>query len=131
MFNGFDYPSFPIPDTTRMIESLKAVPIDGPAQHMWADEQYKILRTQIQKYEKSLDSDHEVGLMFTNFGQTILMQVTEISYADPVLMIFKGIVNGREATLIQHVNQLNFLLTSIEKAPDQPKRKIGFVANNN
>ena len=57
------------------------------------------------------------------------MQVTQVSYEDPVLMVFKGFVNGREATLIQHINQLNFMLTSVEKEPDRPKRQIGFTAN--
>jgi hypothetical protein len=65
--------------------------------------------------------------MMTNFGQSIIMQVTEITHEYPVLLIFKGYVNGRYATLIQHINQLNFMLTSIEKEPDRPKRTIGFV----
>ena len=63
----------------------------------------------------------------TNFGQSVLMQVTEISYRMPVLMIFKGYVNGVESTLIQHVNQLSFLLTSVKVDPERPKQKIGFV----
>jgi len=40
-------------------------------------------------------------------------------------------VKGREATLIQHVNQLNFMLTTIDKEPDRPKREIGFITNQN
>ena len=71
--------------------------------------------------------DHEVGLMMTNFVQSIVMRVTEISYKNPVLIIFKGYVNGRMSTLIQHINQLNFLLTTIEILPNKPKRKIGFT----
>ena len=58
------------------------------------------------------------------------MYVTQASYEDPVLMVFKGFVNGREATLIQHINQLNFMLTSVEKEPDRPKRKIGFISDD-
>lgn len=104
------------------------IEIDTPVQHMWADEQFEILKKYIEKFEKSLDSEHEVGLMMTNFGQSVLMQVVQVSYENPVLMIFKGFVNGREATLIQHINQLNFMLTSVEKEPDRPKRKIGFVS---
>lgn len=68
--------------------------------------------------------------MMTNFGQSILMQVTQVSYEEPVLMVFKGLVNGREATLIQHINQLNFMLTSMDKEPDRPKRKIGFSSSD-
>ena len=46
------------------------------------------------------------------------------------LTVFKGFVNGREATLIQHINQLNFMLTTIEKEPDRPKRQIGFCIHD-
>ena len=74
-----------------------------------------------------IDDEHEVGLLLTNFGQSILMQVCEISYEESVLLIFKGYVNGKYSTLIQHVSQLNFLITSVEKEPDKPKRKIGFI----
>lgn len=104
--------------------------IDTPAQHMWSGEQFEILKKYIQDFERSLDSEHEVGVMMTNFGQSILMQVSQVMYEFPVLMVFKGYVNGREATLIQHINQLNFMLTSIEKEPDRPKRTIGFISTN-
>ena len=120
-----DYPSFSL-----QIPELSAVEIDTPVQHMWADEQFAILKKYVQDYECSLDTEHEVGIMMTNFGQSVLMNVTQITYENPVLMVFKGYVNGREATLIQHINQLNFMLTSIEKEPDRPKRTIGFAINN-
>ena len=97
-----------------------------PTNMMWAETQFEILKEQIQEFEKTLDSDKQVGLWFTNFGQSVLMQVTKITYKDPVLMIFKGFVNGKESTLIQHINQLNFLLTSIDKEPNKPRMKIGF-----
>lgn len=97
-----------------------------PTSRMWADEQFRILKHYIQGFEQSLDNEHEVGLMMTNFGQSVLMHVTQITYENPVLMVFKGFVEGKEATLIQHINQLNFLLTSVEIEPAQTKRTIGF-----
>ncbi len=103
---------------------------DMPSHHMWSDEQYEILKKYITDFEDGLDDEHEVGLMLTNFGQSVTMQVTDITYEYSVLMIFKGFVNGNEATLIQHINQLNFLLTSIKKEPDRPKRRIGFCVEN-
>ena len=99
---------------------------DLPIHHMWADTQFEILEKYITEFEASLDDEHEVGVMLTNFGQTVLMSVTSITYENSVLMIFKGFVNGREATLIQHINQLSFLLTTVKKEPDRPKRRIGF-----
>ncbi len=117
-------------DLSKVIQDIKMPDIENmyiPSQHMWADTQFEILKEQIQEYEESLDSEHEVGIMMTNFGQSVLMQVTYISYKDPVLIIFKGFVNGQESVLIQHINQLNFLLTKVSKEPDKPKRKIGFI----
>ena len=111
-------------------QTAHSISIDTPAQHMWVDEQFEILKRYIQEFESTLDIDHEVGIMMTNFGQSVLMQVTQITYEDPVLMVFKGFVNGREATLIQHINQLNFMLTSVEKQPDRPKTQIGFIVNH-
>lgn len=97
-----------------------------PTQYMWSDTQFEIIKRYIQEYEASLDSEHEVGLWLTSFGQAMLMQVTSITYEESVLLVFKGYVNGKKSTLIQHINQINFLLTSIDKEPNREKRKIGF-----
>lgn len=98
-----------------------------PIAYSYSDTQFEILKRYIEDFQSSLDSEHEVGMLLTNFGQSILMNVCEISYEEPVLLIFKGYVNGKFSTLIQHVNQLNFLITSVEKEPNRPKRIIGFV----
>lgn len=124
--SNLDFPN--LSSLNLKIPEIPEINIDTPIQHMWADGQFEILKKYIQEFECSLDAEHEVGIMMTNFGQSVLMQVTQVSYEDPVLMVFKGYVNGREATLIQHINQLNFMLTSVEKEPDRPKRKIGFTA---
>ena len=121
-FNGFFIP----PVAMVQPPKIELPEIRTPMQEMWAETQFEILKEQIQEFEKTLDADKQVGLCLTNFGQSVLMQVTKITYKDPVLMIFKGFVNGKEATLIQHLNQLNFLLTAIDKEPDKPRMKIGF-----
>ena len=102
---------------------------DIPIQYAYSDTQFEIIKKYILDYQSKLDAEHDVGVMLTNFGSTVLMEVTEIGYEKSVLMVFKGFVNGRKATLIQHINQLNFLLTSVPKEPDAPKRRIGFTAN--
>jgi len=118
----FTFPGIHLPDMSSLIPE----PIDLPSNHMWADEQFAILKKYIIEFENSLDPEHEVGICFTHFGHAVLMQVTEIRCEEPVLLVFRGIVNEKEATLIQHINQLNFLLTSVPKEPDRPKRRIGF-----
>ena len=121
--------NFNLPDFSAQTAALEKITLDVPTRYMWSDTQFEIIREYIEQFESSLDPEHEVGVMLTNFGQSILMQVTHITYEKSVLMIFKGFVNGREATLIQHINQLNFMLTSVEKEPDRPKRKIGFATS--
>lgn len=109
-------------NTIKQLSDLEPVPIGTDS-----ETQFEILKRYIEDFQNSLDSEHEVGMLLTNFGQNVLLKVTYISYESPVLMIFKGYVNDKEATLVQHVNQLNFLLTSVDKEPDRPKRKIGFL----
>lgn len=91
-----------------------------------ASDQFEILKEYIDDFQNSLDSEHEVGMYLSCFGQNILLNVTHVEYEDPVLIIFEGYVNGKEATLIQHVNQLNFLLVSVTKEIPGPKRRVGF-----
>ncbi len=119
-----------LPDYSSQINAISKIAVDVPTRYMWSDTQFEIIRDYVEKFEASLDPEHEVGVMLTNFGQSILMYVTNITYEKSVLMVFKGYVNGREATLIQHINQLNFMLTSVEKEPERPKRKIGFTLND-
>lgn len=119
MFPDINMPNFKVPELPRIEPA--------PIAYSYSDTQFEILSEYIKDFERSLDPNHEVGLMFTNFGQSVLMQVTEVSYEKSVLMVFKGYVNGQMSTLIQHVSQLNFLLTSVEKEPDKPKQAIGFV----
>ncbi len=122
--------SFPSVDFSQIkLPDPPSFEFDTPVQHMWADEQFEILKRYIQEFEQSIDDEHEVGIMMTNFGQSVVMQVTQIAYEGPVLLVFKGYVDGRDATLIQHINQLNFMLTTIVKEPNRPKRQIGFLAN--
>lgn len=87
---------------------------------------FEVLLNYIDNFQNELDSEHEASVYLANFGQNILLDVTQVICEPPSLIIFKGYCNGKQSTLIQHVDQLNFLLTSVEKKPDLPKRKIGF-----
>lgn len=122
--------NFNLPDYSAQMAAINRAMSDVPTRYMWSDTQFEIIRDYVEEFEASLDPEHEVGVMLTNFGQSMLMQVTHITYEKSVLMVFKGFVNGREATLIQHINQLSFMLTSVEKEPDRPKRKIGFSVDD-
>lgn len=101
-----------------------------PRDYSMADYTYEIIMGEIKSFEEQLDEDHEVLIRLASFGQSILMAVTNIRYSNPTTLIFDGLINGKEASLIQHVSQLNFLLLAEKKAdPDaEPRRiSIGFA----
>lgn len=87
---------------------------------------FQVILDYIDNFQNELDSEHEASVYLANFGQNILLDVTQIICEPPSLIVFKGFCNSKPSTLIQHIDQLNFLLTSVEKKPDLPKRKIGF-----
>jgi hypothetical protein len=92
-----------------------------------ADYTFEIIKDHVRAFEETVDNDHEVAMQLAAFGHSVLMYVEEISYANPSTLIFKGNVGGQRTTLIQHVTQLNFLLTVAEKKdPASAPRKIGF-----
>lgn len=96
-----------------------------------ADYQYEILCNYIKDFQNNLDDEHEVGLQLASFGQSTLLNVTDIGYSNPCIIDFYGYCNGNEAHLIQHINQLNFLLLAIPKLdPEKPARRIGFDINS-
>lgn len=94
--------------------SLPEMP-DMPNWYMWSDTQFELIKQYIEEFDDSLDPENEAGLLLINYGQSVLTQVTEVGYEKSVMLVFKGTVNGRLATLIQHINQLSSLLTSVDK----------------
>jgi hypothetical protein len=89
---------------------------------------FEHLAAQVREFESSLGDDYVVGALLASFGQAITLQVTNISYISPLLIIFEGqLGNGEKGRLIQNIAQLNFLLTKIPRANlEVPKRPIGF-----
>ena len=82
----------------------------------------------ITDFEASLDSNHEVAAMLASFGQAVTLHVTTVSFIYPKLIVFAGVLeDGNSATLIQHINQLSFLLAKAKRlAPETPRQPIGF-----
>jgi len=93
-----------------------------------ASQFYKRLMEYVLEFDTHLDNEHEVGIRLVNFGQTIQFSVQKIGYYDPKLICFYGeLEDGSRVQLVQHVNQISFLLLSVKRIhPDQPKRPIGF-----
>lgn len=114
-------------------ELLSAEELDALSRdYRAADYQYEKLIEEIKNFESRLDDEHEIALKLASFGESITINVTEIGYYNPSLIVFDGFVNGNRATLVQHVNQLNFLLIAVKKPdPKRPARRIGFDLNGN
>lgn len=94
-----------------------------------ADYSYEVIMERIKEFEDDLDDEHEVALQLASFGQSITLAVTDIGYSNPSTLVFYGYVGDKQATLIQHMSQLNFLLLAVKKAePEKPPRRIGFAA---
>lgn len=118
------------PQTTADLASELADALDG-ATPQYADWKYKKIAEQIRDFEATLDDEHEVALRLASFGTSIVMTVTDIGYQNPDMLYFYGIVNGKDAQLIQHISQLNFLLLAVEKQiPNTPPRRIGFALDS-
>lgn len=117
----------------NLLDSISSIPkIDyanlvTPRNYLNADYQYEVICEHLKQFQDELDNEHEVGLQLASFGQTILLNVDEIGYSNPCLIHFYGFVNGQKAHLIQHINQLNFLMMAVPKSdPNKPARRIGF-----
>ncbi|MBM6876111.1 hypothetical protein H6A04_10730 [Fusobacterium mortiferum] len=107
---------------------MENFPIEESRDYNMADWKFEKLIEQIKDFEEGLDDDHEVALKLASFGSAIMMYVVTIGYQNPDMLYFYGFVDGQPAQLIQHMSQLNFLITSVEKIDkDKPARRIGFA----
>lgn len=100
-----------------------------PSSGQYAETQFEIIKKYILDFQSSLDQEHDVGVLLASFGSRVLMEVTQIGFHRPVLLVFKGFVDEKPTTLIQHISQINFLLQTVPKPADKPHREIGFNAD--
>lgn len=98
-----------------------------PAAGQYAETQFEIIKKYILEFQASLDQEHDVGVLLSSFGTHTLMEVTHIGFHKPVLLVFKGFIDGRKTTLIQHISQINFLLQAQPKKGEHPIRIKGFT----
>ena len=104
------------------------LPLSDARDHDLSDWKYEKIMEQIHSFEKDLDEDHEIALKLASFGSSTTMIITDVGYQNPDMLYFYGFVNGKEAQLIQHTSQLNFLITSVERQDkSKPARRIGFL----
>ena len=80
-------------------------------------------------YQSQLSETEDVAMSVVSFNSTTTLIVESIGYIGYNLIRFVGKdTSDKPLELVQHVSQLNFLLTVVRKPePEFPKRKIGFV----
>jgi hypothetical protein len=99
------------------------------AEQSLASEAFKYIRDAVHEFQSKLNDNAEVGLRLIHFGQDIILRVDKIICKDPNILTFVGVIDGtgNQAVLIQHINQLNFMLTLLAREdPEKPRRPIGF-----
>lgn len=93
---------------------------------------YEVIMDSIRAFQDNLDNDHEVAVQLASFGHSVTMNVAEVGYKNPNILIFYGYIGNDWAELIQNMSQLNFLLIAVKKAiPNKPPRRIGFASQEN
>lgn len=90
----------------------------------WA---YERLILYIQKFEETLDSDHEVAMGFTG-GDTGVLRIEGIGFFDPDIITFYGQdQTGARTQLVQHVSQLSVMLRALPRRDTEAEPvRIGF-----
>lgn len=83
----------------------------------------------VKDFESNLKDEQEVMILAASFGSSVTFYVNSIEFNRPNLIIFHGITEtGGSTRLIQHCNQLNFLLQAVPKHdPDEARTPIGFT----
>lgn len=98
------------------------------AEETTAEKVCQRIYSMMQEYSSILNQNQDIGMMLVNFGQVITIVVENIGFSGYNLIYFSGKTpDGKPQYLIQHINQLNFLLTPVPRPePEKPKNPIGF-----
>jgi hypothetical protein len=115
----------------RQIQALSNMPSISDT---WGSPKiYDHIMSQIRDFEKTLDREHELGVLLQLSGSWYNIVVLQIVALPPTLIMFKGVMTNPDEThaevrLLQHINQVNLLLRKVKRAnPEDPKRPIGFI----
>lgn len=117
--------SLKLPDFSGISQQLENV-ADRRAGRHDAEIIFQHLVDKVSHFQNSLNDSEELGIGLANFGKAAEFHIRSISYKNPNLIEFSGVdIDGRSITLIQHISQLNFLLTALKPIEEKAYR-IGF-----
>lgn len=117
-----DCPEEDCAERTPLPAAVAARPTDQKTPAEWA---YERLVLYIQKFEETLDVEHEVGMGFAG-SDAGMLHIQGMGFFAPDMITFYGVdPGGTKTQLVQHVSQLNVMLKAARKINEQPLR-IGF-----
>jgi len=107
-------------------ENIKSIQEAAYAAKNPVIEAYETIKAAVIRFHNIIGDDYEIGIQFYS---SQIMRVTVIDYSLPTIINFHGNIEGKRAHMLQHINNLNFLLIAIPKEePEKPARRIGFEA---
>ena len=121
-----DCPDGDCAEKSPLPAAVAAKPAEQKSPSQWA---YERLVLYIQKFEETLDTDHEVGMGFAG-SDAGMIHIQGMGYFAPDMITFYGVdPAGAKTQLVQHVSQLNVMLKAAPKINEEPLR-IGFQMRN-
>jgi hypothetical protein len=112
-------PSWTIPVPKHLFEPPK---INMPAEAMFHE-----LAKQIADFEAQLDDSEEVGAVLVGGPNNTIFHISGLEHVGRDLIVFHGTNEHKKAVrLLQHVGQVNVLLTALPKIAERAHR-IGFT----
>lgn len=87
----------------------------------------KIIGQKIVEFQSTLSEFQDIVLQIIQFNNSITLYVTGVSHLGMGLVVFRGLdSNDNPCEIVQHINQINVLMTVVPKPAEVPHRKIGF-----
>lgn len=112
---------------SKILQDIWRADPQGP---YYAEAFWKRIAIYIIQFEEELDETEEVGAKLVTFGEHIIIHVEELGFWNPQLITFSGYTeDGKKARLIQHINQISFLLVAVPRKQSERER-IGFRLKN-
>ena len=109
-------------EKTPLPAKVAARSTDQKTPSEWA---YERLVLYIQKFEETLDAEHEIGMGFAG-SDAGMIHIQGMGFFAPDIITFYGVdPAGAKTQLVQHVSQLNVMLKAARKINEEPLR-IGF-----
>jgi hypothetical protein len=91
-----------------------------------AESMFGRIAKQIAEFESQLDDNEDVGARLVTSSNNLTFHILNLEYREPDLIIFHGTnEHNKPLQLLQHVTQINILLTALPKELEKPRR-IGF-----